>query len=199
MKDSDLAILAGKVAVAMEGNTYFSPDIQPSAAAILAAVTDYRAKHEVAINGGSKYERDLKKESKQALLYLLTHLAHSVNVEANGNVVALSSTGLLFNKQHTGLVEPGTTLRVLVRDGRISGQMRVDFDKIPDVFEYEIQVGQVMEGETEIRWGTVYTTTSSSGTVIAPLTPGVRYYVRVRGRNRIGAGNWSDVASLLVR
>lgn len=41
--------------------------------------------------------------------------------------------------------------------------------------------------------------TSRSKNYIDNLTPGTLYYVRVRGKNRLGHGNWSDAASLIAR
>lgn len=199
VKDSELAILAGKIAGFMEGNTNFSTDIKPSAAELLAAAEDYRVKHEVAINGGSSHEKELKKESKLKLQGMLTHLAHMVNIEAKGNTVALSSTGLIFNKQHTAQQIPGITDRITLKDGHLTGQMRVDFDRIHHAYEYEVQIGEMDSTSERIIWGEMHLTPSSSNTVIAPLTPGTRYYVRVRGRNKIGTGDWSDPVSMIVR
>ncbi|ERJ57703.1 fibronectin type III domain-containing protein [Sphingobacterium paucimobilis] len=199
VKDSELAILAGKIAGFMEGNTNFSTDIKPSAAELLAAAEDYRIKHEIAINGGSSHEKELKKEAKSKLLNMLTHLAHMVNIEAQGNTVALSSTGLVFNKQPTAQQEPGITDRIILKDGRLTGQMRVDFDRIYNAYEYEIQVGEMDSSSERIIWGEMHLTASSMNTIIAPLVPGTRYYVRVRGRNKIGTGDWSDPVSMMVR
>ncbi len=199
VKDSELAILAGKIAGFMEGNALFSTDIKPSAAELLAAAEDYRIKHEVAINGGSTHEKELKKAAKLKLQGMLTHLAHMVNIEAQGNTVALSSTGLIFNKQHTAQQEPGTTDRIILKDGRLAGQMRIDFDRIYNAYEYEIQVGEMDSATERIIWGVTHLTPSSYNTIIAPLTPGTRYYVRVRGRNKIGTGDWSDPVSMIVR
>lgn len=199
VKDSELAILAGKVAGFMEGNTLFSADIKPSAAELLAAAEDYRVKHEVAINGGSSHEKELKKEAKLKLQGMLTHLAHMVNIESKGNTVALSSTGLIFNKQPSALQEPGVTDRIILKDGRLTGQMRVDFDKIPNAYEYEIEVGEMDSASERIIWGETHLTPSSNNTIIAPLTAGTRYYVRVRGRNKVGTGDWSDPVSMIVR
>lgn len=199
VKESELAILAGKVAAQMEGNTLFSNDLKPTAAELLAAAEDYRIKHEVAINGGSKHEKELKKESRTKLLGMLSDLAHAVNMEAKGNPVALSSTGLILHKQHVPASLPGTTLRIMLRDGLVSGQMRTDFDKIPETYEYEIQIGTMDPVQQQIDWSVTKITTSSSGNTIESLTPGILYYVRVRGKNRLGYGNWSDAVSLIAR
>lgn len=199
VKDSELAILAGKIAGFMDGNTNFSADIKPTSAELLAAAEDYRVKHEIAINGGSSHDKELKKAAKVKLREMLTHLAHMVNVEAKGDTVALSSTGMMFNKQPTPLVEPGITDRIVLKDGRLTGQLRVDFDKIPDAYEYEVQIGEMDTVTEKVTWGDVHLTPSSTNTIIAPLTPGIWYHIRVRGRNKIGTGDWSDTVSRMVR
>lgn len=197
--DSELAILAGKIAASMEGNTNFSADIKPTPAELQAAAEDYRIKHEVAINGGSSYDKQLKKEAKIKLQQMLTYLAHMVNIEAKGNTVALSSTGMMFNKQPSPQQVPGLTERIILTDGHLSGQLRIDFDKIPGAYEYEIQIGEIDSSSDIILWGNIKLTSTCSNSVIDSLTPGTRYYIRVRGRNKIGTGDWSDYVSRMVR
>lgn len=118
----------------MDANPHFSSTIKPSAEEVFDAAEDYRIKHEIAINGGSTLDKKLKNDSKTKLLATLTHLAHSVNIEARGDVVALSSTGLILAKQPSPLLAPGVSTRLQLRDGRVSGQLLFDFDKIPDTW-----------------------------------------------------------------
>lgn len=197
--ESDLAILAGKIAVFMDGNPHFSTDIVPLATDLAVAAEDYRLKHEVAVNGGSSLEKELKKAAKTKLLNMLSHLANVVNYEARGNMLALSSTGLHFHKSPAAEQIPGTTGRIILRDGRLSGQLRVDFEKIPYAYEYELQIGEMEVDSDRILWGESYMTSSSINTTIAPLIPGRQYYIRVRGRNKTGTGDWSDSVTRMVR
>ncbi|MCC2598761.1 fibronectin type III domain-containing protein, partial [Sphingobacterium sp. FBM7-1] len=48
-------------------------------------------------------------------------------------------------------------------------------------------------------WGEVYITTSSKNHTIAPLTPFLRYGVRVRAINGYGRSDWSEMVSHVVR
>lgn len=199
IKESELAILAGKIAICMDNNLNFNADIKPSSVDLLAAAEDYRIKHEIAVNGGSSYERELKNEAKIKLQQMLTHLAHTVNVAAQGNTVALSSTGLIFNKQPSPLQKPGITKRIVLKDGRHEGQLRVDFDRIVEAYEYEVQIGKMDLESEHIIWEEVHLTSTSLNNIISLLIPGVRYYVRVRGRNKAGMGDWSDTCVRMVR
>lgn len=64
---------------------------------------------------------------------------------------------------------------------------------------YEYQVANALEGEGEPIWGDSYETSTSFGNVFSPVFPGQIYYMRIRGRNKKGVGDWSAVASIRTR
>lgn len=64
----------------------------------------------------------------------------------------------------------------------------VVWNAIPNVTSYDVEVARTFEFET------LLSSTNVAGTshVLTGLTPGVRYYARVRGRNATGAGPWTQ-------
>lgn len=198
LSDDQLTTLAGKIAGAMENNTYF-PEPNPPLDEFTAMVEDYRQKTEIAINGGSSLDNRLKKASRKALLKSLRALAYHINTVADGDLPALTSTGMLLEKTHTSVGLPYIVENVLLGDGNLSGQIRVDFAPQKVAREYEIQIGEMNTGTNDISWGETYFTTKSKNNIIAPVVAGQRYYIRVRARNGKGIGDWTEAVSLIAR
>lgn len=198
LSDDELAALAGKIVGALTGNANFTDPI-PSLAELTAWVNDYRTKHEIAIRGGSVLDSRLKNESRTTLLYQLKQLAHYINTQSGGNLAVLSSSAMILAKQPENTKTPSVITRVVLKDGELSGQMRVDLAAQKFVWEYEIQLGEWPEGTADIVWGSSYFSTSSRGTIIDALSPAKRYYVRARARNSKGTGDWTEPVSMIVR
>lgn len=198
LSDDELAALAGKILGALTGNANF-PDPIPALTDLTTVVNDYRSKHEIAIRGGSVLDIRIKNESKKHLLYQLSQLAHYVNTESAGNLAVLTSSAMILAKQPTGKQVPYTIERVILKDGSLSGQMRVDFTPQKSIWEYEIQIGEWPDNVMDILWGQSYFTTTSRGNIVVPLIPGTKYYVRVRARNAKGSSDWTEAVSMIVR
>ncbi len=198
VKEDELAIVAGKILGAMTENANFVDPV-PSVEELKLVVEDYRNKQEIAVNGGSSLDKRLKDESKKALRYQLHQLAHYVNTVADGNLAILTSSGMILAKQPSDSQVPFVIDHVTLGDGNLSGQIRVDFAPQKSIWDYEMQIGDWPSGADGVVWKESYTTTNSKGNIIASLTPGTRYYVHVRARNRKGTGDWSEHVSLIAR
>src|SRR5690606_6612421 len=109
-----------------------------------------------------------------------------------GSLAMLTSSAMILAKQPSGKDVPYVIARVILKDGSLSGQMRVSFTAQRSVWEYEMQVGLWSVDDPDIVWGESYFTTTSRGNIIAPLLPGTKYYVRVRARNGRGSGDWTE-------
>jgi len=71
---------------------------------------------------------------------------------------------------------------------------------VDTAWEYEYAVASERDEQGEIKWPEELMRTSNSrGNIIAPVTMGTLYYVRVRARNRRGAGDWSEAVTLMAR
>ncbi len=198
LTDFELSTLGGRVWKAMQEATVDFPNPIPDLNSFADLVADYTAKHEVASRRGSALEVSQKNESRLHLLNGLRSLAIYANEQARGHISKLLSTGLQLMAQPRIKQIPRVTERISLRDGRISGQLRVDFKAVQEAWEYEIAIGQMGELGS-IAWTKTYQTSSSRGNVLPEIEPGIRYYVRVRARNNKGIGDWSEAVSIIGR
>ena len=198
--DYELSTLAGRILKAMQEPTTQTsfPQPNPEITVLEPLVQDYITKHEIASRRGSALEISQKNESRDALLNALRTLAHYVNEIANGQLSLLLSTGMVLATQPGTLQVPTIVEKVQLRDGRMSGQLRLDFKAIKSAWEYEVEVG-TGSSTGEVTWDKVILTTSSRSNVLSEIQPGVRYYVRVRARNGKGTGDWCEPVSLIAR
>ena len=198
LSDDELSVFGGKVVQSLTDNANFATTIPPLTD-LESLSEDYRLKQENASHGGSTLDKRLRDEAKVQLLTALSRLAHFVNVESNGNLAKLTSSGLILQKSAESTRVPSVVSRVRLKDGQLSGQMHVLFDAQNNIWEYEIQLGQREQEEEAVTWGESYFTTSSLGNIITGLTPRQVYFVRVRARNGKGYGDWNDYVSMIVR
>ncbi|MDR2273516.1 MAG: fibronectin type III domain-containing protein [Sphingobacterium sp.] len=200
LSDYELSTLAGRILKAMkEPSTQANfPKPNPEITVLEPLVNDYITKHEIASRRGSALEISQKNESREALLNALRTLAHYVNEIANGQLSLLLSTGMMLAIQPGTVQAPTTVEQVQLRDGRISGQLRLDFKAVKGVWEYEVALG-IMEANGEINWDRTVLTTSSRSNVLTEIEPGIRYAVRVRARNGKGTSDWCEPVTLIAR
>lgn len=194
MKDDELVVLANTVISAMTDNTNFAQP-SPALSDVQALLDDFTERLFAARKRGSPEETALKDESRQPLEAELQKLAYYVNAVANGHLSTLLSSGFPTNGERIPALVPLRVENVKMTDGRQSGQARLDFAKQRNVLLYEYQYRKVGDPE----WSDRMATSSSRANIIAPLEVAHRYEVRVRAINTQGTGDWSDIATLLVR
>ncbi|SEN84167.1 Fibronectin type III domain-containing protein [bacterium A37T11] len=199
LKDNELLALSGTVGKAMgEDNPYFATP-QPTLAELQTAQEDFAVKLQISQRRGSPFDTSLKNDSRDALLLVLKRLAFYVNVTANGSLPILLSSGFRLAATQVSAVVPTIPERLKLRDGRQSGQMIFTFDAVKGATLYEYQYAEASETGGEVEWGNRLTTSSSTQNLLAPLTPGRTYLVRVRAMNGAGIGDWSEPVSLIAR
>lgn len=198
LQDDELSILAGKIVTAVEEQPLFA-DIAPTVEAMRVLADDYRQKQEISTRGGSILEKMQKRDSRVLLCKALKVWGQYVNNLADGNVTILGSSGMILSKPPTGPQPPELVRMVRLKDGPLSGQILTNFAPQRGVFSYEVQVGEIPEGQDTIQWQEAITTSSSRNVLLDGLTAGRNYYVRVRARNRVGLGDWSQPVFMMVR
>lgn len=174
-------------------------DPTPPLAEFEPLVNDYRAKHEIASRRGSALEVSQKNESRRLLREALKRLAFYVNTLAGGAHPVLVSSGLILASQPREVFVPEVPRLLRLRDGRISGQMRLDFESVKDAWEYLYAVSDTVDEQGNIVWPEPTVTTRSTLNFIDAVEPGRTYYARVRARNGKGLGDWSETVSLIAR
>lgn len=198
--DYELSTLAGRILKAMQepATVLNFPTPTPELTVLEPLVNDYITSHEIASRRGSALEISQKNESRNNLLNALRSLAHYVNLVADGQLSLLLSTGMVLATQPGVLQLPTIVEKIQLRDGRISGQLRLDFKAVKSAWEYELEIG-IMNNNGEIVWDKLVLTTSSRSNVLSEIQPGLRYCVRIRARNGKGMGDWSEPVSLIAR
>lgn len=196
MKDEELVIVCNTIVGAMTGNAkYTTPS--PALAEIQTLLDDFTTKLAVARKRGSPEDTALKDESREPLMVAIQQLGYYVNSIAQGHLSTLLSSGFPTNSASYANQVPLKVDNVRLSDGRLSGQVKLDFasQKIATIYEYRYRIRTDIPKE----WGDRFTTTSSRGNIIAPLEVGRFYEVQVRAINTQGVGDWSDSANILVR
>lgn len=198
LTDYELSTLAGRVLAAVTDNGNF-PDPTPPLAELEPLVNTYRSRHEIASRRGSALEISEKNDSRRLLLEGLKQLAFYANTIADGSQPVLVSSGLILASQPTETFVPDIPRLLRLRDGRVSGQMRLDFQPVKDAWEYLYAVSDTVDEQGNIVWPEPALTTRSKLNFIDPVEPGKTYYARVRARNSKGMGDWSETVSLIAR
>lgn len=198
LRDNDLLNQAGTVLLAMDGNANF-PTPVPDMATVQTAFEDYKIKLEAASKQGSPLDKSLKNDAKQVLAALLKRLGFYVNTVADGSLSIILSSGFPPAGMPVRLLPPATPERLKLTDWLQSGQAQVLFDPVAEAWMYEYAMSSEKAPDGGIVWPEPLTTRKSRGNVIAPVIPGVTYYVRVRARNGAGFSDWSDPVSLIAR
>lgn len=195
MKDDELLVLTHTIINAMDNNTHFQNPV-PALVDIQLLLNEFIDKLKVSRKRGSPEDTALKNESRLPLTADLQRLGNYVNSVSKGQLSVLLSSGFPTNSVASPIVVPTRTENVLLRDGRQSGQVRVDFAAQKDVLLYEYCY-RLVGDNTE--WSDRFSTSSSKANIIAPLQIGASYEVKVRGVNRQGPGDWSNTVQILVR
>ena len=196
MKDDELMVTSNTIIGAMTDNTHF-PTPSPGLDELQGLLDDFSTKLAVARKRGSPEDTALKNESREPLVDMLRKLGYYVNREADGHLSTLLSSGFPTNSPSGPSLIPLAVEGVQLRDGRQSGQVRLDFVKQRGTLLYEYRYRDITDGES--LWSDRFSTSSSRGNIIAPLTVGRNYEVQVRAVNTQGPGDWSNSARILVR
>src|SRR5690606_22326522 len=145
MKDDELVVAANTIIGAMTNNPHY-PQPTPDLADIQLALDDFTGKLAASRKRGSPEDTALKNESKVPLVDALRKLGYYVNREADGHLSTLLSSGFPTSGTGGPTMVPLGVEAVQLRDGRQSGQVRLDFAKQRGVLIYEYRYRK--EGES---------------------------------------------------
>lgn len=198
VKDDELLVRGSTVLQALTDNDHF-PDVVPPLSDLETHLQDFQDKLSIARRRGSPQDTAIKNDSRQLLEATLKGLAFHVSQQSNGSLQMLLSSGFeISNYPRSGDV-PDVINGVFLRDGRQSGQLRLDFNKQPLALLYEYCVAHTQDQDGEHVWNEPIMTSSSRQNIIAPVIPFKRYYVRVRAINGYGKSDWSEPVSHIPR
>lgn len=195
--DDTLATLGITVITAMTANPHFETPT-PALADVQTIVDDFRDKL-ANTRKGSPLNTSEKNYSRQLLEAELKKLAFYVNTIAGGALHIALSSGFPITQIRTSVGIPMIPERLRLSDTPQSGQVRFQFDRVKNAWEYEYSYATESDESGQPLWGAVLSSTTSRNNVIAPLQPGSICRVRVRSRNGKGISDWSEAVSLMVR
>jgi hypothetical protein len=192
---NQLAAKADFIVGRMTANPAF-PDPTPPLADIALATSSLRAAIEGAMDGG-KTATAIKKARYRELQLLVNQLAGYVASVAEGNELAIRSTGFDVHKPSAPLPEPTmpTDLRAAITDH--TGRVDLTWAPVEPAVTYHIQ-WTAGDPSDEKSWSLVSVSTRASAKVTG-LPSGQVAYFRVAGIGTKGMGPWSQVASTLVK
>lgn len=188
--EADLAVKAQSIVDAMTGNTSFASPT-PTLATVQAAITRFNGALATAAEGGRALTA-AKNAAKAELIGLLRSLALYVQQTCNGDMAMLLSSGFQARKspQRAGVLPPPQWMTLATNN--VSGRFHVRCKKVMNASSYEVQACN--QPGAEEAWQDMGTY-SSSRMVVVGFTPGLIYWVRVRGIGAAGPGGWCDPVS----
>jgi len=198
VNDDEFNTLIGKVIDCLTGHAVLTT-LPVSLADLKTQADDFATKWQRASRGGSVLESAEKNDAKRILAASLKDIAFYVNKVADGSRSILLSSGLILEADPKSVGTPEVMIEASLVDGRQRNQLGIKFKPLRSAIMYEYQVTNAADADGEPLWGDSFETSTSYGNVFSPVSPGQIYYMRIRGRNKKGAGDWSTVSSLLAR
>lgn len=158
-------------------------DLQLAVTAAQNAVTDYEEK--LSMLRSALNTRNLAIGN---MMLLLNNLAGYVTSVANGDPAIITSAGMFVANDRTPPQPMPQVEGVSIRNTGSEDSLRVEWDVITGAYTYLVECATSLSGP----W-TQTSVVTAARTEVTGLTPGTRYYLRVRASNPAGLGPWSDV------
>ncbi len=198
LSDADLASLATRTADALRTNTNF-PDLNPPFAEYEAAAVDYIAKQGITANrNASAQQKEEKDEAREALIIMMRRASSYINNLTGVSSIQLSS-GFLPVADPKSLGSPSAPAWSRLRHSSRPAEILLEFPAVTEAYDYEMQIAWEHDAQNQLMWQSVGSNSNSRGNFYSPVQDGVRYYFRVRARNKRGISGWSPVSSLIAQ
>jgi hypothetical protein len=196
LKDSELVMRANTIISSLTDNEAY-PTPNPALEIIQSSLDDFQ--HWLnTIPTGNRADTVMKNQSRSVLLDLLKRLGYHVNEVAEDFVDLFSSGFPIANFPNRVNAEiPSIPRGLVLRDGKHSGKIRLDFNPVKEARLYLYRHGISVDGTT--KWEASLPSTSSRNNVIEGLSPGTEYLVQAKSVNSAGYSDWSDSVKLIAR
>ncbi|WP_257670842.1 fibronectin type III domain-containing protein [Parapedobacter tibetensis] len=197
LSDADLARLATRTADALRTSTGF-PDLHPTFAEYEAVALDYIAKQGITAKGGSIQQNQEKDEAREALIVMMRRVTSYINNFTDISSIQLGS-GFYAVEPPSALLAAETVDWIKFRDGRLPGEVILDWAAVKAAAEYEYTIADGLDADGQPIWGEIRRIRRSKGNIITGLENRLEYYARVRSRNIKGESAWSPIATVFTR
>jgi len=199
---SDFLTMSGSIVNGMTNNSHFKEPWAGQGLTLEQLTAAYTAFEEAY---HASLTRDTVKiaqrnATRQTLTEILKRLALSLELMAQGDVTALTTTGFelrhdIVRTNSNELLPAPTDFRVT--HGQLSGSFDVHVTRLPGAGSYEVHIAED-NPNLESNWRHAITSVNSLHIIVTGLTPGKNYWVRIRGIDSNGGGVWSDPISIFA-
>jgi hypothetical protein len=189
LSDADLLKRMDAIHDGMTSNPAFStPPVDM--ATFKAAIDSYDTLTTDALDGGKK-AISAKRKQREAVIKIVTQLAHYVEAAANNDLATFTTSGFVAasNTRTPPQPLPPASLKWIDR-GPTSGTILVKVTPITGAVAYDLRYAVVGAGGTG-PWISS-TLAGSKAATFNNLTPGSTYAFQVRALGKLGYTDWSD-------
>jgi hypothetical protein len=183
-------IAHGKTIVSMMTCNAYFPKPVPSLATVSKRISALEAAHTVALTrvvGAAGAKEARRVDLVQSLEELAAYVQQIANADPANAKTIVTSAGMFVKG-----VGSRAMLAFWVRMGRVSGMVLLFAKAAAKRASYEWQWSLDQKTWTDLE------PTLQANTAVYDLTPGLTYYFRHRARTKSGAGDWSQIVSLIV-
>ena len=199
---SDFLTMSGSIVNGMTNNSHFKEPWAGQGLTLEQLTAAYTAFEEAY---HASLTRDTVKiaqrnATRQTLTEILKRLALSLELMAQGDVTALTTTGFelrhdIVRTNSNELLPAPTDFRVT--HGQLSGSLDVHVARLSGAGSYEVHIAQD-NPNLESNWRHAISSVNSLHIIVTGLTPGKNYWLRIRGIDSNGGGVWSDPISIFA-
>lgn len=191
-KDGDLLTKAHHIVTSITGNSHY-PTPLPTLADVKASVEAYERALANAANGGRTLTT-IKRQARSTLETLLCTLALYVQLEGDGDIPVILSSGFDVRKLRgtIGILAKPMDCKL---DATIKGTVRIHVASVYGAYSYQFEYTETPVTDTSV-WIIVSNTAASL--FVTGLTSGKEYAFRVTGIGSNTTRVYSDVISVFV-
>jgi hypothetical protein len=191
LTNTDLIAFVRNVVTLMTGNAQY-PTPSPTLAAVTSAVDAFETAVHDALDGG-KMAILTRNAARESLLTLMRQLAAYVQGNCDGSIVLLGSSGFGAVRAKSPSYLPDIPANQRLAQTGTSGELRLNFDRVPNAVNYSIQSATAPEGPWT-DWGLSTTTRVT----IDGLTPGKVYWAQACANGSAGSSDFGGPATAMA-
>ncbi len=172
----------------------------PTPIPTLTSIADARVALEVAITAamdGGRTATAIRRHRFKELKQLLDQLAGYVSSVAEGNELAILSSGFEVRRNGPPAAEPSAPKGLAATLSVHPGKAELSWEPVKEAATYHVQVNRISPDEASA-WELIAVTTRSRSSITGLASAKVHWF-RVAAIGTKGMGPWSDVAHTLIR
>lgn len=191
LKPNDLLAKGRLLVTNMTGNAAFAEPV-PALADITTALDAFEERIEAAAHG-DKRKITRRNDGQTVVEDLLRQLASYVSMTADGNKETIESSGFEVRRKPEDPTSLSVPTDFLAKNSTKEGEMELKWKAVRYGKAYQIEMSMGDPDTGNAAWAMALVTSKASGTV-KNLTPGMKYWFRVKAINGDLNSGYSDVS-----